>query len=172
MSSVQQTLLTLSFLAWLIAIGFDLARTQPHPWRSAAFQLAIMAGLMYIFHEFFGYFNSLEVKGGDEIISESWKLAGLYGFTILGIIGQHVFVQTKGLGDKGRQAALKWRPVLKPLIISPIVFLAVTSQLDKMGAQANTLTAVLMQMGLAFQNGFFWQTIFAQRTESTREVNG
>jgi hypothetical protein len=53
-------------------------------------------------------------------------------------------------------------PLLKPLVVSPILFLAVLNQLTKMGAQATTLTAVLTQFVVAFQNGFFWKTVIEQ----------
>ena len=114
---------------------------------------------IYLLNRYFGYFNTIEIKG-KITVGENLTLCGLYISTVLGILGHHIFIQIKGLNSRGKQPKLKWVPLLKPLAISPIIFMAVLNQLNKMGTQANTLTAVITQFILAFQNGFFWREVF------------
>ena len=158
MSPTQNMLLTLSLVGWFGLIAFEGARKKSRSLTAAGIQLALLAVLGYSLHRWFGYLNDNLIKA-PFTVSEGWTLGGLYLATVLGIAGQHVFIQIKGLGEAGRQKRLKWLPLLKPLVISPLIFLAVLSQLTKMGVQANTLTAVVTQFAVAFQNGFFWKTI-------------
>jgi hypothetical protein len=118
-------------------------------------------GTVFILRYYFGYFNTVEEKGGI-IIPEYWTLGGLYVSTLIGIVGHHVFIQIRGLEEKKKKTKIKWMPVIKPLIISPIIFLAVMNQLSEMGVKGEGLKANIMQFILAFQNGFFWKTIFEQ----------
>jgi hypothetical protein len=108
---------------------------------------------------------------GTPLLGEGFTLIGLYLSTVLGIVGHHLFVQIRGIHERGRQRKLRWFPVLKPLVISPIIFISVLSHLEKMGATAHTITAVFMQFLLAFQSGFFWKTIFEQRQEHVESAN-
>ena len=168
MSTTQNFLVTLSLLGWLGLIIFELIRKKKEYRTAFVIQIILMLLIAYGLHRYFGYFNTIEVKGGVAI-GEGWTLGGLYLFTVLGILGQHVFVQIKGLNETERQRKFKWLPVLKPLVVSPLIFLAVLNQLNKMGVQANTLTAVVTQCILAFQNGFFWKTVIEQFEKKVKE---
>jgi len=159
MTTTQNILISLSLAVWFLLIIFDFIRNRAQNRMAAGAQLLAILLVVFILHRYFNYFNTIEIKG-DGLISEGWLLVGLYAFTILGILGHHIFAQIKGPDRPGRQARLKWLPFFKPLAISPIIFITFLSQLDKVGAQMTTLTAVSIQFGLAFQNGFFWKTIF------------
>ena len=161
MSAIQNFLMTLALVAWLIVVVYDFSRNKNKPLLGAKIFLVCMVTVAL--HFCFGYFNTTIFYGGDKV-GEGWVLSGLYVSTILGILGQHVFVQIRGLEKRGRQPKIKWMPVIKPLIISPIVFLAVLNQLEQIGAQSNatTLKPLITQFILAFQNGFFWKTVIEQ----------
>ncbi len=171
MTAIQNYLVTLSLALWLGIIVFELIKQRKKFWLASGIQCALILLIAYGLHRWFGYLNSTEIKGFINI-SEKWTLFGLYVFTILGITAQHIFVQVKGLNVRGRQPKLKWMPLLKPLVVSPIIFLAVLNQLTKMGAMANTLTAVLTQFILAFQNGFFWKTVIEQFDHKNNKTGG
>jgi len=161
MTTTQNILVTISLLGWLGVIMVELIhKKKAYQWAFGV-QVLLIGLSAYILHRFFGYLNTLEIKGGT-VVRESLTLTGLYLSTVLGIVGHHIFAQLKGLQDAGKQRKLRWLPVLKPLVISPLIFLAVLNELTKMGVQANTVTAVVTQCILAFQNGFFWKTVLEQ----------
>lgn len=161
MSTIQNVLLTISLVVWVVLIVGELLRRKKTYLLSFGVQGILILLIAYGLHRWFGYLNPIEIKGSYSI-SEKWTIIGLYISTILGIIAQHISVQIKGLNDRGKQRKIKWMPIVKPLAVSPIIFLAVLNQLTKMGAQNNTLTAVITQFILAFQNGFFWKSVIEQ----------
>lgn len=156
MSNTQNYLITFSFISWFIIIVIELIRNRYKKgcWISSGMQIFFILFIIKGLNRYFGYFNTIEEKGAT-LVSEGVTIGGLYVFTVLGILGHHLFAQIRGLHEQEKQKKLKWFPVLKPLSISPIIFIAVLSQLEKMGAQTNTVVVVLMQFLLAFQNGFF-----------------
>ena len=159
----QNALVTISLAAWFVLMLIELIRKKTI--KAFLIQLMLLGGSAFILRRFFGYFNTLEIKSVTKV-EEAVTLTGLYFCTILGIIAHHLFVQIKGLRELGRQRKIRWMPILKPLVISPLIFLAVLNELTKMGAQANTITAVVTQCILAFQNGFFWKTVMEQFEKS------
>ena len=161
MSMTQNVLVSISLFAWLVLIVVELARKKARYAAAFGIQVVLIAISAAVLHKFFGYFNTLEIKGGTTV-KEAVTLTGLYLSTLLGIVGHHLFVQIRGLHEPGRQRKIRWLPILKPLVISPLIFLAVLNELTKMGAQATTLTAMVTQCVLAFQNGFFWKTVMEQ----------
>lgn len=170
MSTLQNYLISLSFLVWGIMTIAHLIqhKRDKRYWLSSGIQIALIFVLALILHRYFDYFNDLQ-EMGSTLLGEGITLGGLYLSTALGILGHHIFVQIKWIHEKGKQNKLKWFPIIKPLAISPIIFISVLSQLEKMGAQAHTLTAVFMQFLLAFQSGFFWKTIFEQTSKTLGE---
>ena len=167
MTMAQNMLVSISLVIWFALIVVEIIRKKAQYAVAFGIQFVLIIGSAVILHTFFGYFNTLEIKSVT-LVEEAVTLAGLYFSTILGIIGHHLFVQLKGLQDVGKQKKIRWMPVFKPLVISPLIFLAVLNELTKMNAQANTLTAMVTQCVLAFQNGFFWKTVMEQ-FEKTKE---
>lgn len=158
MTETQNYLLTLSLILWgiLIILGLLKRKKAYLPW--FLIQAVLIGVIVYGFHYYLGYWDSLEHKFTLDY-SEVFVLIGLYLATTLGIVGNHFFGLIKGPKERGKQSKFKLLPALRPLIISPIIFIAVLSQFNKMGAQIDSATALAMQLGLAFQNGFFWKTI-------------
>jgi hypothetical protein len=162
MSHTQNFLITLSLICWFGIIVFEIIQKQ-YKRKELRFliHLILMVVSGFIMHYYFGYFNTTQEKG-SLIIAEHWTLLGLYLFTITGIVGHHIFIQIRGIEEQKRRSKIKWMPLIKPLIISPIIFLTVMNQLTQMGAEGEGLKANIMQYIFAFQNGFFWKTIFEQ----------
>src|SRR3990172_2672335 len=162
MSNIQNIFITLSLLCWAGIVIFEAIHKQNNK-KHVRFviQIFLIVVSVFVLHHYFGYFNTIQEKGGL-IIPEHWTLCGLYVSTIIGIVGHHVFIQIRGVEESKRKTKIKWMPLIKPLIISPIIFLAVMTQLAQMGAGGEGLKANIIQFILAFQNGFFWKTIFEQ----------
>jgi hypothetical protein len=159
MSNLQNLLVTVSFIGWLGIAIFELIRRKN--WESFGIQIPVILIVALVLNRWFGYFNTTEIKGFRKI-GEGWLVIGLYLSTIMGIVAHHIFVQTPGLDAPEERTKLRWTPLLKPFVISPLIFLSALSQLNKVSAQADTLIAALMQFGFAFQNGFFWKAVFEQ----------
>jgi len=157
MTNLQNVLITISLACWLVIVAFELF-FHKRKLLSLGIHFIFIGISAYVLNRYFGYFNTIVYKGGAGI-SEGWILFWLYVFTILGILGHHVFIQIKSVKKAGKQPKLIWLPLIKPLIISPIIFLAVLNQLKQLGANSNALTPVITQFILAFQNGFFWKTV-------------
>jgi hypothetical protein len=155
MSNIQNIFITLSLLFWAGIVVFEAIHRQNNK-KHARFviQIFLIVVSVFVLHNYFGYFNTIQEKGGM-IIQEHWTLCGLYVSTIIGIVGHHVFIQIRGVEESKRKTKIKWMPLIKPLIVSPIIFLAVMNQLAQMGAGGEGLKANIMQFILAFQNGFF-----------------
>ncbi|MCP4218754.1 MAG: hypothetical protein GY765_29250 [bacterium] len=90
-------------------------------------------------------------KGTEDIWAQiPWKDIGMYFCMAAGMISKYLF---DSIGDRkrGRIKLYKWQ-LIKPLLVSPIVFVGVYSQLP-----VNTGTFILLLF--SYQNGFFWQTL-------------
>ncbi|MCI5157679.1 MAG: hypothetical protein D3906_04425 [Candidatus Electrothrix sp. AUS1_2] len=71
--------------------------------------------------------------------------------TMLGIMAHYVFYL------KGK---FSWRAFLKPLVISPIVFLPLVGSVQSLtGLEPMQMISFAI---LAFQNGFFWKEVFGR----------
>lgn len=161
MTATQDILITISLILWIGVVLFELIHRKKMYLRAGIIQLVLIGVLGYGLHRYLGYIDDIDHKFTLKY-SEVLVLIGLYLATVLGIVGNHFFGQIKGVHERGKQPKLKVFPVLKPLIISPIIFIAVLSQFNQMGVQIDSATAIVTQLGLAFQNGFFWKTILDQ----------
>ena len=162
MSNIQNILITISLILWFLTVVFELICIQnARRYARFAVKILLIVFVVVILRRYFGYFNTIEEKT-EMLIPEYLTMSGLYISTVFGIAGHHIFIQIRGLEERKRKLKIKWLPLIKPLIISPIIFLAVMNQLEQMGGGGEGLKANIMQFILAFQNGFFWKTIFEQ----------
>lgn len=161
MTGMQEFLLTVSLMLWGVLIVVEFIRHKKAYLWWGIVQLVLITLCIGLFHTYLGYLDGIDHKFSLNY-SEIAVIVLLYLATVAGIAGNHFFAQIKNLHDKGRQRKIKFFPLLKPLIISPIIFLAVLSQFNQMGVQIDSATALVIQLGLAFQNGFFWKTILDQ----------
>lgn len=179
MSTIQNYLLTVSFIAWLIIIIIQLVQNKQRKgyWVASIIQILLIPIIAKLLNRYLGYFSDIQEMGTINI-SENMTLVSLYISMTLGMVAHHVFVQVREIierpsEEKGTiKLKIVWFPILMPLVVSPFIFLSVLSLLQKMGTQATTSTAVVTQCILAFQNGFFWKTIFGhvQKSIETTET--
>jgi hypothetical protein len=64
------------------------------------------------------------------------------------------------------RAQFTWKSFLKPLLVSPIVLLPLMGAVEtRPGVQSVELVSLAF---LAFQNGFFWRSVFKRATKPTK----
>ena len=92
--------------------------------------------------------SSQQAFGG---ISPLTAIGLMFLCTMLGIMAHYVFYL------KGK---FSWRAFLKPLVISPIVFLPLVGSVQSLtGLEPMQMISFAI---LAFQNGFFWKEVFGR----------
>ena len=92
--------------------------------------------------------SSLQAFGG---ISPLTAIGLMFLCTILGIMAHYVFYL------KGK---FSWQEFLKPLVISPIIFLPLVGSVQSLtGLESVQMISFAI---LAFQNGFFWKEVFGR----------
>lgn len=92
--------------------------------------------------------SSMQAFGG---ISPLMALGLMFICTILGIMAHYFFHLDK---------AFSWREFLKPLVISPIIFLPLMGSVQGLtGLESMQMISFAI---LAFQNGFFWKEVFGR----------
>jgi hypothetical protein len=93
-----------------------------------------------------------------------WGLIGLLYLAMLaGMAAQYVYL-------KSERARFRWHLFVKPVLLSPVVFLPLLAGLQDHLDGGPWNLARLMLLFIAFQNGFFWKTLFdaqAGRIRST-----
>lgn len=99
---------------------------------------------------------------------ELWFLIALYGCLLLGMLAQHVYIRFSR--PRRRRHKLDVGLFLAPVFASPIVFIPLLAVVQAAGVDLYQAHAArLMLFLIAFENGFFWKTIFDQRREAFRE---
>jgi hypothetical protein len=97
---------------------------------------------------------------GSTTSTEASAVASFYGWLfvcmVLGMLGKVAFDMLTEPGKFDWKA--RARTGILPLIVSPIVFLSIMQVRD--ATAAATLTSFIAVSCTAFQNGFFWHTIF------------
>lgn len=92
--------------------------------------------------------SSMQAFGG---ISPLMALGLMFICTILGIMAHYFFHLDK---------AFSWQEFLKPLVISPIIFLPLIGSVQGLtGLESMQMISFAI---LAFQNGFFWKEVFGR----------
>jgi len=92
--------------------------------------------------------SSRQAFGG---ISPLTAIGLMFICTILGIMAHYVFYL---------QGKFSWQEFLKPLVISPIIFLPLVGSVQSLtGLESMQMISFAI---LAFQNGFFWKEVFGR----------
>lgn len=98
------------------------------------------------------------VAFGDGI-SPLWAVAFMFIATMFGIMARYIFyLQPK---------QFSWFDCLKPLAITPIILLPLIGSVQD-ARNLNGMQSITFAF-LAFQNGFFWQTVLEKARPTTRE---
>ena len=92
--------------------------------------------------------SSQQAFGG---VSPLTAIGLMFVCTMLGIMAHYVFYL---------RGKFSWRAFLKPLVISPIVFLPLVGSVQSLtGLEPIQMISFAI---LAFQNGFFWKEVFGR----------
>ena len=92
--------------------------------------------------------SSLQAFGG---VSPLTALGVMFVCTMLGIMAHYFFYL---------QGKFSWQEFLKPLVISPIIFLPLVGSVQSLtGLESMQMISFAI---LAFQNGFFWKEVFGR----------
>lgn len=111
--------------------------------------------------------NSLESEGQarskNQIIGEILLWTGIYLTMILGMIAKSIHDNTKNnISISFEWSMLNTTAVILPLLISPMVFGSLYSFIQRSPKNLGTFI-------FAFQNGFFWKSVFTQTENSFQE---
>lgn len=113
-------------------------------------QLLILALVALVLHFTTGFPKStrLVMFGGT---SPLVAILIMFVCTLLGMVAHYIFY----LNNK----SFSWLALVKPLVVSPIILLPLVGSMQ---AQAALEPIQLISIAiLAFQNGFFWEAVFA-----------
>lgn len=88
-------------------------------------------------------------KGSSQVFMQlPWLEIGLYLVMLAGMVAKYIF---DAIGNENKIVFQKWQ-FIKPLLVSPIVFGFIYSNL---GEQSSPLLLLVF----SFQNGFFWHSV-------------
>ena len=110
----------------------------------------LLAGFLLLLNRITGFPapSSQQAFGG---VSPLTAIGLMFLCTMLGIMAHYVFYL------KGK---FSWPEFLKPLVISPIVFLPLVGSVQSLtGLESVQMISFAI---LAFQNGFFWKEVFGR----------
>jgi hypothetical protein len=113
---------------------------------------------------------NLSVQSYGESVTDISVLKGFYIGLFLSMVGGMLakcifdYIQVYGTSSVKGQ----FREILTPLLISPIVFLALMQAAD---TSAVGMKAFIVLNLMAFQNGFFWQTIFGENNAGIAKLS-
>ena len=97
------------------------------------------------------------VQATEGVPGTTWPMAWMLLAVVLGMIAKAVFDRLE-CDDFDVRACL--RQTVRSLVVAPMVFLGI----GEVGNFALTSTGMMLYLGWAFQNGFFWQTVLARQT--------
>jgi hypothetical protein len=123
------------------------------------FLIALIIGLSLLIGIYFFLQSKGVIEKGGVSFSKQipWIEIGLYFVMVAGMASKYVYSWSE------TRKKFKIRSLLRPICVSPIVFGYVYTQID-------AISSLLPLFILAFQNGFFWQTILGQKTPFPQPV--
>ena len=156
MTSLLSSVLAVSILGLLACVWwFSVVRARPRRWaRAMALTVLAAAVLRY------AYVEPVEAKGA---VHETLAVVFCYSAMVLGMVAQYAYNQARTRDFQFDPAAF-----FMPIFVSPIVFiplLTVVADVHTTGALAQPKLMVYL---IAFQNGFFWRSFFAEEFQGRR----
>jgi hypothetical protein len=148
MSPLFTRLLLLSIVLYSLVIVVDFVR---QPKRRMLAEVCGLIAAFLVLHWCTGF---PAVRESFSSLPPIISAVALYAFVLLGMVANHFFY----LKEK-----FSWMSFIRPLLVSPIVLLPLLGTVENR-VDVESTQAVCFAI-LAFQNGFFWRTVFdhAQR---------
>jgi len=147
MSPLIFKLINISFIALFILSVIELFIYKSWVKLVSLYALLIIAFLF--FHIFIGYPSSTRISFGEPTPLITIILC--YISVILGMVSHYFY---------NKETKFEWSSFLKPLFISPFIFLPMIGIFDKTSVKDTTANVYLVL--IAFENGFFWKSIYKQ----------
>ncbi len=136
------TLLFAGLYAGLVIYEFARRRSL----KAFVLQILGLMGLLVLLHATFGFPRGAQAFGEGP----SLKIVfAMLASTVLGSLARYLFY----LHSAGQFSALN---LVRPILISPLILLPLLSSIPN----ASNSFQVISFLFLAFQNGFFWRTVF------------
>lgn len=117
-------------------------------------ELFPLVGFVLLLHLTIGFPSAPSRQSFGESISPLTALGLMFVSTMLGIMAHYIF------SHKGK---FSWKNFLKPLVVSPIVFLPLIGTVQ--GVSGLESLQMITFAILAFQNGFFWKEVLSNVKE-------
>jgi hypothetical protein len=95
-------------------------------------------------------------NGGDSALASFYLV--LFLCMVGGMLGKVVFDTLTESESRGFEWKARGRAAILPIVVSPIIFLGIMKAAD--ATATATLASFIAVACTAFQNGFFWHTIF------------
>jgi hypothetical protein len=161
MTQFQIFLVLVSTVLFMLVAVLSWVRTRRHT--VLAFELLGLGVVLLFLHIVFDFTAPLILFGPPKGV-----LIGIsYAFVLLGMAAQYLFT----LSEKPKRSRRFdiWA-LLKPFLISPIVFLPLVGLVSR--SQAETLSERdVFVWANAFQNGFFWRVIYERLQKSSARAS-
>jgi predicted permease len=138
--------------------------------RKTASLVTLLALLAYVgaLHFFLGFPSSPNVvaKGAESEPSQAPLVLALFLLMVLGMLADYLYSYLDA--PKGR-VHFEWRSFLKPIVVSPLVFVPLAGSLQNENVDLSHFTIpVLMLFLVAFENGFLWRGYFERKVKDSR----
>jgi hypothetical protein len=123
--------------------------------------VTISIGIVVIVILTAAFFPRAESKGLTPLTN--WSMIFImYGAMLGGIVAQFFFFSDDTF-------SFRWRPLLKPILASPIVFIPLASAYQGAAQGTDFTVPDLIVILVAFQNGFFWKMVFDKQSTPRSE---
>lgn len=151
-------LMRISVAAVLVLAIWTAARTRN--WRRFALHAFAVALYAYLIRSVIFPSETATAKGPEDTKFLAVAVA-LYVCMILGMVAETLYAH---LDQPGRRRKLQWAALLKPLLLSPMVFMPLVASLQSADVDLTRLDAArLMLFLVAFESGFLWKGYLARR---------
>jgi ABC-type Co2+ transport system permease subunit len=152
MSPIVNNILLTCFVLYLLLIVIDDVSSRSFG-RLRKELFGLMAAFL-VLHWSTGFPSVRESFSSVPLVS---TIAIMFGFVLFGMAANYLFYL---------RGPFLWRSFLRPLVISPMVLLPLVGTVEnRSGVESVQLTCLAL---LAFQNGFFWRTVFQHARPKVR----
>ena len=117
--------------------------------------LCVLFLFLFVIFNYMDFPERIEYKGGTSEVS---LIIFLYVAVLAGMVAQYFYHR------KNKKISFEIWNFIKPFLVSPMVFLPVLQVLQRSDFSGvnNTLSFITLFI-IAFQNGFFWRSIFEEQ---------
>ena len=155
-------LVAISLLGVILLALYSAVRSRN--WARFSMQALALVFYAYLIHRLLGSSFDVTPKGPED--TKFLALAAtLYACMLLGMLAEGLYSY---LDRPRRHRILDWGSLLKPLLLSPMVFIPLLASLQNANVDLARLDAArLMLFLVAFESGFLWKGYLARRASES-----